>query len=154
MKILPSLTPFRSLGIEPSLLKTVSISSICLWRMKHGMDRKSCPTPDASYQAYNLPSQASVKTALFDARHALKDALVDSMLASAEFVNARRQQLQALQDDAVAHRSFLSEACEEAINQGLVSQRRMPMASALADEHEKDAEVEVDTDLPGDQMLN
>jgi hypothetical protein len=130
MKILPSLSPYRSLGMEPLLLQMVSTGSASLWRLQHGLTSTAPPlSPD--HQAYGRSDTASVKKALFEARHAFQDALADSLLAASAFVTDRSRQIKTLQDDANSHLSYLAEACGDAIDQGLISSRRIDSATAL-----------------------
>lgn len=131
MKILPSLDHFRSLGIEPNLLQLVSLSSISLWRMQHGMS-SSPPLPPTTYAPFGLPDQKSVKQVLFDARHCLQESVIDSLLVSDAFVSTRMRQIKELHTDALSHFEQLQAACKNAIDKGLIPARRMSDAQEMS----------------------
>ena len=131
MKILPSLMPFRSLGIEPALLQTASLSSVCLWRMRHGLvNQPAGSTPDIGEQLFGLGDSQAVKSTLFEIRHVMKEVRLDTLLAPSKFLDKRMQQMQELLDDAKAHKDYLAVACREAIEQGVITPNKHALGLA------------------------
>ena len=149
MKILPSLMPFRSLGIEPALLQTASLSSICLWRMRHGMTNQPAgSTPDPTEQLFGLTDSQSVKSTLFEIRHAMKEVRLDTLLAPCAFLNKRTQQMHELLSDTQVHLEYLANACKEAIEQGVIAPTAHAMKLASASAQNNDAGTDDDVGEP------
>lgn len=148
MKILPSLETYRSLGVEASVLGLLSLSDMCMWRMHHGLRGPNPPAPDKERAPFAIEDDHLIRTTIFDTRHALTDLVIDVLQASDTFVAQRQQQLCALQDDLAMNREQLRIACLQAMQQGMIPNRRLPDALALTNSESSEVPGELNAPSP------